>query len=111
MHHAERKTSERDSEAERVRHQVRLEELRRAVRQQQTHGRADRQTGDARQDERRLIAPELGNELARGLLDRHYRSFALSSAGMSASVACSLNCSARIYAAIAQRSRASTCCR
>ena len=110
VHHAERQAAERHAEAQHVADQVRLVELRR-VAGESARRRADDDACRARRDERQLVPFEFGNQLARGLFEHHYCSLPRCSAGTSAIVACSLSCSARIYAAMAQRSRGSTCCR
>src|SRR5436305_13513966 len=106
MDHPEREAAERHPEAQHVRHQIRLEELRRL--DDETDDRHDR-TGGAGQQQRALMAGQLGNRDVGGLRERYYGSLLRSPAGTSASVACSLNWSARTYAAIAQRSSGSIC--
>src|SRR5213078_4341707 len=98
MDHSEGEASECDAEAQHVADQVRLIELLH-VAGQRARGRGDDHAGNAGSNQRELISLELWNQLAGGLFDHHYCSRPRSEGGTSAMVACSLSCSARMYAA------------
>ena len=92
VHHAERQAAERHAQAQHVRHQVRLHELPHVdERADERHGRAH----GAGEEQPALQARELGNRDVGGLCERRHWILPLSEDGTSASVACSLSCSAR----------------
>ena len=111
VHHPEREAAKCHAKTEEIADEIRLKELRAATAHKKADRSRDQQAGRSREHEWPLITPQLRDELVRGLLNRHHCNFPRSAAGTSLMVACALNCRARIYAAIAQRSRASTCCR
>src|SRR5262249_57476244 len=90
---AEGEAPEGRGEAPHVGHQVRLEKLRRV---EEEAGERHGSRGGAGDEAAALESGELGNRRVSEILEDHYRSNSLRrSAGTSASVACSLNCSAR----------------
>src|SRR5262249_1037736 len=106
VHHRQRQTAERRAEAPQIRDQVRREKLSR-VREEtgQRHAAANR----AGHEELALKWTHLGDHRPGPSRDVGHWRAPRAAAGGSATVACSLSWSARMYAAMAQRSLASSC--
>ena len=93
MDHAEREAAERHAEAQHVRHEIRLQELRRI---HEDAGQRHERAGAAGHEQPALQALELRDRDVGGLGEwRRHWILSRSAAGTSASVACSLSCSAR----------------